>query len=119
MANFAAGRKAISICDRCGQTFKLSALKELVIKTKKTNIMVCGECYEPDQPQLMQGMRPIIDPQALRNPRPDQARGPSGNLSSIDIQWGWAPVGGSFAVAGTPNNLVATTTVGAVTVTVL
>jgi hypothetical protein len=39
---------------------------------------------------------------------------------SRDIQWGWYPVGGSsnFDVDLTPNNLVGTTSVGTVTVSV-
>jgi hypothetical protein len=39
---------------------------------------------------------------------------------SRDIQWGWAPVGGSrnFDAVLTPNYLVATAFVGTVTVTV-
>ena len=120
MATFAAGKRALALCDRCGQTVKLASLKELVIKTKKTNIMVCQECWEPDQPQLLQGMAPIVDPQALRNPRPDGSRGWVGDYSSRDTQWGWAPVGGSYAnLPGiTPNNLVSTTSVGTVTISV-
>jgi len=116
MATFAAGKRALALCDRCGQTVKLASLKEIVIKTKKTNIMVCQECWEPDQPQLLQGTAPIVDPQALRNPRPDGSRGGVGDYSSRDLQWGWAPVGGGSSLAGTPNNLVSTTRVGTVTI---
>ncbi len=128
MANqFASGKIAIAECDRCGFRFKLKKLKELVIKTKKVNILVCPECWEQDHPQLMLGMYPVSDPQALRNPRPDRSYYASGPLpsgylgeGSRDIQWGWAPVGGSrFNDDGlTPNNLVATTSVGTVTISV-
>jgi len=34
-------------------------------------------------------MRPVHDPQAIRNPRPDFA----GYDSNRNIQWGWNPVG--------------------------
>ena len=70
---FASGKKAIAECDRCGFRFKLKELRQLVIKTKNVNILVCGECWEPDQPQLQLGMYPVDDPQALRNPRPDKS----------------------------------------------
>jgi hypothetical protein len=117
---FASGRHAISECDRCGQRYKLKQLKEIVVRTRETNIMVCPECWEPDQPQNMQGMYPIEDPQGLRNPRPDKSRAfTGGDYSSRDIQWGWRPVGGgNYIVDGnTPNYLVASTFVGTVTVT--
>ena len=113
---FASGKRALATCDRCGQTVRLKTLKELVVKTKKTNLRVCGACWEPDQPQLLLGMYPVSDPQALRNPRADQSIGATGDRSSRDFQWGWAPVGGSFSTTPTPNNLVATTSVGTVTI---
>lgn len=128
MANkFSSGKHSIAECDRCGQRYKLKQLKELVIKTKKINLLVCPECWEPDHPQLQLGMYPVEDPQAVRNPRPDRSYVASGTLAnglpgegSRDIQWGWAPVGGASANAYdmTPNYLVARAYVGAVTVTI-
>jgi hypothetical protein len=124
---FASGKKAIAICDRCGFQFRLKELKALVIKTKSVNIIVCNECWEPDQPQLQLGMYPVDDPQGLRNPRPDSSYLQSGLLAdgepgggSRDIQWGWSPVGGAshFDGALTPNNLVLDVEVGIVTVVV-
>ena len=119
---FTTGKKAISECDRCGFRFKLKELKELVIKTKKVNILVCRQCWEPDQPQLQLGMYPVDDPQALRNPRPDRSyltSGPSVTGSAGEgsrvFQWGWTPVGGGAVNSLTPNNLVVTTAVGSVT----
>jgi len=123
---FASGKKAIAMCDRCGQRFKLKTLKEEIIKTKRYNLLVCEECWDPDQPQLQLGMYPVDDPQALRNPRTDTTYVTSGVLSdggigqgSRNIQWGWNPVGGSsgFDAPLTPNYLVAITSVGTVTVT--
>ena len=123
---FSSAKFSIAECDRCGFRFKLKQLKELVIKTKKVNILVCPSCWEKDHPQLQLGMYPIADPQAVRNPRPDRSYVTSGTLAnglpgegSRDIQWGWAPVGGSQANAYdmTPNNLVARASVGAVSVT--
>ena len=86
---------------------------------RKTNLMVCPECWEADHPQNMQGMYPVEDPQALRSPRPDKSRAFSGgDYSSRGIQWGWNPVGGasSFDIGMTPNDLIATGQVGTVTV---
>jgi hypothetical protein len=122
---FASGKNAIAMCDRCGFRFKLKILKTLVIKTKNVNILVCPECWEPDQPQLQLGMYPVDDPQALRNPRPDSTyqvagTGPDGYTTggSRIIQWGWNPVGGSsfFDAALTPNTLVSAVQIGTVTV---
>ena len=120
---FASGKHAIAMCDRCGFQFKLRQLKSLVIKTKNVNILVCPECWEPDQPQLSLGLYPVDDPQAIRNPRPDTtyfAPGNDGAGGSRMIQWGWAPVGGARADdAGlTPNDLVTKGYVGNVTVVV-
>jgi len=122
---FAAGKHAISECDRCGQRFKLKVLKTEIIKTKNYNLLVCPACWDPDHPQLQLGMYPVDDPQALRNPRPDRsyvvsgllADGESGGGSRI-FQWGWNPVGGSQGVDAvlTPNNLVLAVELGTVTV---
>jgi hypothetical protein len=122
---FAAGRRAIAICDRCSQQFKLKQLRTEIVKQRKYELLVCSECWDPDQPQLMLGTFPVDDPQALRNPRRDTTYFVSGLTvdgslggGSRDIQWGWAPVGGSrlFDDALTPNNLVAAGFVGTVTV---
>ena len=130
---FANGVRAIAMCDRCGQQFKLKNLKTEIIKQRKYELLVCPECWDPDQPQLMLGTFPVEDPQALRNPRKDNTyitagtNGLQDNLNgfpgyptggSRDIQWGWAPVGGAreFDVGLTPNYLVATTYVGTVSI---
>ena len=124
---FASGKNSIAMCDRCGQQFKLTALRKEIQKTKIYNLLVCPQCFDPDQPQLLLGMYPVDDPQAVRNPRKDTTYVTAGVNSigsltggSRDVQWGWSPVGGSsnFDVALTPNYLVATTFVGTVTVTV-
>ena len=139
MANrFASGRHSIAACDRCGFRYKLKELKTYTLKTKNVNMLVCPSCWDPDHPQLQLGMYPVEDPQAVRNPRPDityRLGGTSGlqitNTSGTSVdadgtptggsrifQWGWAPVGGSkfFDAALTPNNLVLTIQVGAVTI---
>jgi len=138
-SKYSSGKFSIAQCDRCGFRFKLKQLKRLVIKTKNVNILVCPECWEPDQPQLSLGLYPVNDPQAVRNPRPDlgyyqagldglqltETTGDSPNATGIPtggsrvIEWGWNPVGGArgFDAALTPNHLVAVGQVGSVTVT--
>ena len=72
-SQFASGRNAIAICDVCGFRFKLRQLQEVIVKGRRTNVLACPECVDPDHPQLMLGTTPVHDPQALRNPRPDPA----------------------------------------------
>ena len=124
---FASGKNSIAECDRCGQQYKLKLLRKEIIKTKTYNLLVCPECWDPDQPQLQLGMFPVDDPQAVREPRRDSTYEQAGyNVGgfptggSRDIQWGWAPIGGAsyFDAVLTLNNLVGTTSVGIVTVTV-
>jgi len=122
---FANGLKAIAECDRCGQQYRLKKLKIEIIKQRQYQLLVCPECWDPDQPQLMLGTFPVDDPQALRNPRRDttyvQAGINNGGFptgGSRDIQWGWNPVGGAsfFDTELTPNYLVAAAETGTVTV---
>lgn len=122
---YAAGKKAIADCDRCGQRFKLSVLKTEIIKTKKYDLLVCPECWDPDHPQLQLGMWPVDDPQALRNPRPDRSYVVSGLLADGEpgggsriFQWGWNPVGGSSGTDAylTPNVLAMVIQIGTVTI---
>lgn len=122
---FASGKKAIAECDRCGFRYKLKELKQLVIKTKNVNLLVCPSCWEPDQPQLQLGMYPVDDPQALRNPRRDNSYYQSGlnedgnpGEGSRVIQWGWNPVGlnDPLGLSGLTNTLLGNGQVGTVAV---
>jgi len=135
---FASGKWAIAQCDRCDGRFKLKVLKREIIKTKNYELLVCPECWDPDQPQLQLGMYPVDDPQGLRNPRPDRSYVTSGTTGlqilnnnstninaqgfqsegSRDIQWNWNPVGGAaLDDAGlTPNYLALTVEIGTVTI---
>ena len=124
---FTAGKRAISECDRCGFRFKLKNLKGIIVKTKFIQVMVCPECWDPDHPQLLLGMYPVDDPQALRNPRPDRSYVTAGTTvnnslsqGSRIIAWGWNPVGGSrlFDSVLTPNPLATVGSIGTVTVSI-
>jgi len=130
---FASGKNSIAECDRCGFRYKLKELKKLTIKTKQVTIKVCPTCWEPDQPQLQLGMYPVQDPQAVREPRPDNSYRQSGYTGlqltlntdfgdpsggSRVFQWGWYPVGGSRSddVGLTPNALTSPAQIGSVTI---
>ena len=135
---FASGKYAIAECDRCSQRYKLKELRTQILKTKPYKVKVCPECWDPDQPQLLLGMYPVNDPQAVRDPRPDVsylASGQNGlqilltNSTAQDgfgypeagsrvFQWGWNPVGGSrgFDAVLTPNYLVLYAEIGTVTI---
>jgi len=137
-SRFSSGKYAIAECDRCGFRYKLTELKNLVIKTKNVTIKVCPECWEPDQPQLQLGLYPVNDPQAVREPRPDISYYTAGGAVGGDggsrvIQWGWSPVGyntslftstmngsgasnGNDTPRGVTNDLVGYGVVGKVTV---
>ena len=91
-SQFSSARYAIAECDRCGFRYKLTELKNLVIKTKNVSIKVCPTCWEPDQPQLQLGLYPVNDPQAIRDPRKDLSYYAPQTGSRI-YQWGWNPVG--------------------------
>lgn len=112
---FTAGKRAIANCDRCGFQYKLKELRKLTIRTTNTEIKVCKECWEPDHPQNLQGMYPVEDPQAVRDPRPDL------NLvQQRDYQYGWNPVGldNALNIPGIDDDLEGNGEVGTVTVTV-
>jgi len=135
---FASGKNSIAQCDRCDQRYKLTQLKREVIKGRNYELLVCPECWDPDQPQLHLGEFPVDDPQGVRNPRPDRSyliSGLSGLQTNVNggtgptgygyneggsriFQWGWNPIGGSsqFDAVLTPNNLVITVNLSTVTV---
>jgi hypothetical protein len=137
-SQYASGKHSIAQCDRCNFRFKLKDLKTQTVKTKPFKIKVCSTCWDPDQPQLQLGMYPVNDPQAVRDPRPDNSYLVSGNSGlQINItgdtteegagypeggsrvfQWGWNPVGGARDDGLTPNNLAPNCLVGSVTVTI-
>jgi len=115
---YTSGKHAIADCDRCGFQYKLKELKSLYVRTTDTHIKVCKNCWEPDHPQNMQGMYPVDDPQAVRDPRPDTSFGVTGAESSRVIQWGWDPVGlnNPLQLEGLEDDLEAQGQVGTVTV---
>ena len=121
-SRYSSGKNSIAECDRCGFRYKLTELKNLVIKTKNVNIKVCSTCWDPDQPQLQLGLYPVNDPQAVRDPRPDVSYYTGVGINGGDggsrvIQWGWNPVGyNTSMLPETPNDLPLAVQLGVVTI---
>ena len=96
MSDYALGKKAIGICDRCGFEYKLHQLKPQYTDLKDTGLLVCPSCMDEENPQLQLGRWPVNDPQALKDPRPDTNQDATRSLCSfnpvadleIDIQLG-------------------------------
>ena len=106
MGRYASDANAYGISDRSGFRYRLRDMR------KEWNGFLVGEDeYEPKHPQLTPSKAPA-DPEALKNPRPEQ------NLvAQRNIQWGFNPVGGSTDNGiNPPNNLVAIGSVGEVEV---
>ena len=107
MSKYATGKKAYGISDRSGFRYRLRDMR------KEWNGLLVGyDEYEQKHPQL-EPLRGRPDPQALRDPRPEQ------NLTEQrSIQYGFDPVGFRDIDGITPpNKLTAIGSVGAVTVT--
>ena len=66
MGKFAVGKNAWGISDRSGFAYKLNDMRK-----EWTGSLVGREEYEVKQPQL-NPFRKVIDPQALRDARPDR-----------------------------------------------
>ena len=63
---YAAGKKALGQCDRCGQRYYLKQLHK-----EWNGLKTCPSCWEPKQPQLELRVN-VLDPEALWEPRPDK-----------------------------------------------
>lgn len=88
MPTFAYGKRAFGFCDRCAQRYPLQTLKKQIYNQIPINLLVCPDCLDVDHPQLQLGKYPVIDPIALRNPRPDTSQSVSREL------FGWQYVEG-------------------------
>jgi|TARA_R110000787_G_scaffold61352_1_gene139053 hypothetical protein len=106
MSKYASDKWAYGISDRSGFRYRLKDMRK-----EWTGLLVGKDEWEPKQPQL-EPIKTRPDPQALKNPRPEQ------NLAEQrNIQWGWNPVGQKYNFGLVPNNLISTGSVGEVTVT--
>ena len=92
MANrFASNKRAFGFCDRCGFRGPLRTFTYVYILGKQQNIKVCKECQDYRNGDneaywwgIIGGQKASNDPQALRNPRPDNNR----NDSCSDFAFG-------------------------------
>ena len=66
MARYASARKTYGISDRSGFRYRLREMRK-----EGTGLIVGPDEYEPKHPQL-EAPNNISDPQAVRDPRPDQ-----------------------------------------------
>ncbi len=110
--SFASGRHALGICDRCGWEYPLNDLIDQVRAGLETGLLVCSECDDADNPQLLLGRLRFDDPEALRNPRPDTGNPISRGLSSFD------PVGSGQINNGQAAGFILRSNVGVVSITI-
>jgi hypothetical protein len=87
MSQYARASRALGICDRTGFVYKLSDLVYETQNGKRTGFRVGKDIADGDHPQNFLGRLRIVDPQSLREPRPDNNRPESVGL------FGWRPVG--------------------------
>tara|TARA_B100002019_G_scaffold8083_1_gene6411 strand:- start:67 stop:831 length:765 start_codon:yes stop_codon:yes gene_type:complete len=86
MARYASGKKSVALCDRCGQQYPYQDLKEQIENKRPNGLRVCPPCLDKDHPQLQLGRQRIVDPQALRHPRPDRIE-PASNIIAFQNRY--------------------------------
>ena len=82
--SYASGKHAYGFCDLTGFRYPLKDLKPQIKNRRPTGLLVGKDVLSPDQPQLQLGRVKVNDPQALRDPRPDQALEASRALAGFD-----------------------------------
>tara|TARA_R100000900_G_scaffold145182_2_gene130401 strand:+ start:99 stop:443 length:345 start_codon:yes stop_codon:yes gene_type:complete len=110
---YARGKYAFGFCDVTGFRYKLRDLVPLIRDGRDTGFRVGYDVLDKDNPQYELGRMNMSDPQALRNPRPDNSLSASRRLGSFD------PVGGGITELGSRTvGLDITGEVGTVTVVI-
>ena len=99
--DFAVGKIALGLCDRCGRQYLLKELTDEVVDSEESNIRVCSDCWDEDHPQYQLGKTPIYDPQALRDPRPDPRTDVTTNTQLLGYTAIGAPI---FSTPGVGTN---------------
>lgn len=84
---YAKGSRAFGYCDRTGARYPLKDLVWEYQNGQRTGLRVGKDVVDPDHPQNFLGRVRVVDPQALRDPRPDTA------LAASRALFGWNPVG--------------------------
>ena len=77
---FATGKYANAMCDICAIRCKYTELKPTFVRGRKTGLLACPTCWDPDHPQNFLDTFVTTDPMALRNPRPDTGAAASRRL---------------------------------------
>ena len=85
MGNFAVGKRALGVCDRCGFIYKLKTLKKETVKRRVTDLKVCKSCFDLDHPQLMLGEYPVRDAIAIRDPRTDSGEYAASRSLTVNV----------------------------------
>ena len=102
---FASDKRAYGICDITGFRYRLRDMKKTW-----NGLLVGPDQWSPKEPQLMPVPTPV-DPQALKDPRPDQASdGNDNNLFTVYSGLGAGILGVN------PSTLSMTVSVGTVTI---
>lgn len=84
---YAKGKRAFGYCDKTGFRYPLNELVWEYKDGKRTGMRVGKDVVDPDHPQNFLGRVKVVDPQSLRDPRPDTSLEESRRL------FGWNPVG--------------------------
>ncbi len=92
--SYASGKYAFGFCDRTGFRYPKKDLVQQIVNQRPTGLLVGKDVVDQDQPQLQLGKVRVDDPQALRNPRPDQSLEESRQVFSFN------PVGGGVTALG-------------------
>ena len=99
MARYASGKKSVALCDRCGQQYPYQDLKEQIENKRPNGLRVCPPCLDKDHPQLQLGRQRIVDPQALRHPRPDRVE-PASNIIAFQNRYPHTAGENRFSLSG-------------------
>ena len=111
MAKFANGKYAFGFCDRTGFRYKIKDLVPQIKAGRMTGLMVGRDMLDKDQPQNFLGrLGDYVDPQALKNPRPDLSEDTSRQLFAFDpVGSGGADGSGNILAHGQVGNVTVTT----------
>jgi len=111
MSSYASGKNAFGFCDRTGFRYPLKDLVPQIENGKPNGLLVGRDVVDQDQPQLQLGRVRTLDPQALRDPRPDTGQAESRRMYAFD------PIGGgNTALGGRTVGLDMTAEIGEITV---
>ena len=87
MTLYSRGKHAYGICDKTGFRYPLADLVWEYKNGRRTGMRVGRDVADPDHPQNFIGRLRIVDPQSLRDPRPQT------DLAEGRALFGWNPVG--------------------------